>query len=187
MCLIHARSLLFLPLCRTITKQVQVSTPQALQKEKVLVFPDSELDVAVVYDAEGYNKVREGCEGKVRTCWIAGGHIGPKGGLALWASKADDKTRHLMGCRMLSGQTLAASAHTARPGQGAKHVGKAGSSVAGSSRQGARARAAAAVTQQRRLWGGGRSCNSIVKASSHIDSTVGPPASSLDVVAQQVC
>lgn len=38
------------------TKQVQVSTPQA-SKEKILVFPDNELDVAVVYDAEGYNKV----------------------------------------------------------------------------------------------------------------------------------
>lgn len=37
-------------------KQVQVSTPQA-SKERILVFPDNELDVAVVYDAEGYNKV----------------------------------------------------------------------------------------------------------------------------------
>jgi hypothetical protein len=43
-------------------KQAQASTPQATNaKEKILVFPDSELDVSVVYDAEGYNKVRALC------------------------------------------------------------------------------------------------------------------------------
>lgn len=70
------------------------------------------------------------------------------------ASKASDESRHNGQKNAVRTKTLAAPAHTARPGQKAKHVGKVGSSVAGSSCRGTRTRAAAAVTQQRQLRGG---------------------------------